>query len=152
MIQDVIVKPLRLMPDERGWLMEILRNDDPDLFIQFGQVYVTVGYPGVVKAWHCHEKQVDHFTVLNGMAKIVLHDGREDSPTYKETNEFFFGEHNRSILRIPPRVWHGFKAIGGREAMIMNCPTEVYRYDKPDELRLPPHDGSIDYDWSQKDG
>jgi dTDP-4-dehydrorhamnose 3,5-epimerase len=53
-IAGVILKSLRLLPDERGRLMEILRNDD-DIFSKFGQVYITTTYPGVVKAWHCHK-------------------------------------------------------------------------------------------------
>ena len=151
MIDGVKTVPLRLMPDERGWLMEVLRCDD-ELFVKFGQAYVTVAYPGVVKAWHCHELQTDHFAVLTGMAKVVLYDGREDSPTYGEINEFFAGVHNRILIRIPPYVYHGFKAIGTQECMIMNIPTEPYNRDKPDELRLDPHNGPIPYDWSRKDG
>ena len=40
-IHDVVTKPLRLIPDERGWLMEVLRADDRSLFEKFGQVYVS---------------------------------------------------------------------------------------------------------------
>jgi dTDP-4-dehydrorhamnose 3,5-epimerase len=57
-IQGVKTRALRLIPDERGWLMEILRADD-ELFTKFGQVYVSATYPGVVKAWHYHKVQVD---------------------------------------------------------------------------------------------
>ena len=59
MIEGVTTKRLRLLVDERGWLMEILRNDW-DVFDRFGQVYVTAAYPNVVKAWHMHKKQTDH--------------------------------------------------------------------------------------------
>ena len=55
MIEGVKTKNLRVIPDERGWLMEILRCDE-DLYEQFGQVYLTTAYPGVVKAWHLHKK------------------------------------------------------------------------------------------------
>ena len=58
-IQGVKTKPLRLIPDERGWLLEILRCDESDLFTKFGQVYVSSTYPWVVKAWHYHKHQVD---------------------------------------------------------------------------------------------
>ena len=40
MIEGVQVKKLRVIPDERGRLMEILRADD-DIFLGFGQVYLT---------------------------------------------------------------------------------------------------------------
>ena len=86
MIEGVRTKSLKVVPDERGWLMELLRCDD-ELFMKFGQVYVTVVYPGVVKAWHYHEKQTDHFYVIKGMVKIALYDRRKDSPTYGVVNE-----------------------------------------------------------------
>ena len=57
MIEGVKTKKLKVIPDERGRLMEMLRCDD-DLFIQFGQAYLTTGYPGVVKGWHYHKKQI----------------------------------------------------------------------------------------------
>jgi dTDP-4-dehydrorhamnose 3,5-epimerase-like enzyme len=87
-IEGVKVKPLRLIPDERGWLLEILRSDDADLFSQFGQVYVSATYPGVVKAWHYHQIQIDNFACIAGMVKLVLVDTRPDSPTRNAVNEF----------------------------------------------------------------
>ena len=68
MIEGVKTKKLRVIPDERGRLMEILRSDD-DLFDKFGQVYMTTAYPGVVKGWHYHKVQTDHFCVVYGMMK-----------------------------------------------------------------------------------
>ncbi len=151
MIEGVQIKRLKVISDERGRLMEMLRADD-QIFIRFGQVYLTTAYPGVVKAWHYHKKQVDHFVVVKGMMKVVLYDGREKSPTFRETNEFFMGEYNPILLQIPPFVCHGFKCISEEEAIVVNCPTEVYDSQSPDEYRLPPHGGEIPYDWSRKDG
>jgi len=37
MIDGVKVKKLKVIPDERGWLMEILRCDD-EIYKEFGQV------------------------------------------------------------------------------------------------------------------
>ena len=79
MIEGVKIKKLKVIPDERGRLMEMLRADD-DLFMRFGQVYMTTAYPGAVKAWYYHKKQVDNFVVVKGMMKVVLFDGRESSP------------------------------------------------------------------------
>ncbi len=151
MIHDARVKPLKVICDERGRLMEMLRSDDP-LFKGFGQTYLTTAYPGVVKAWHYHRKQWDHFVVVSGMMKIVLYDAREDSPTRGEINEFFLGVHNPALLQIPPLVYHGFKCISDTEAVVVNCPTEVYCYKEPDEYRVDPHTGGIPYDWARKDG
>jgi len=151
MIHGVKTKKLRVIPDERGRLMEMLRSDD-DLFIRFGQAYMTTAYPGVVKAWHYHKKQVDHFVCVKGMMKIALYDGRPESPTYKEINEFFIGESNPLLLQIPPYVYHGFKCVSEQEAMVINLSTEVYDYQEPDEYRLPAHGSEIPYDWARKDG
>ena len=90
MIDGVIVKKLKVIPDERGRLMEIMRADD-NFFQKFGQVYMTTAYPGVVKGWHYHKKQADNMAVVKGMMKIVLYDGRKDSATFGEINEIFAG-------------------------------------------------------------
>jgi dTDP-4-dehydrorhamnose 3,5-epimerase len=150
-IEGVIVKPLRVMADERGWLMEIIRRDDP-FFTGFGQTYITVVHPGVVKGWHWHQRQTDHFCVVKGMAKVVLFDRRDGSPTKGEVNEFFLGEKNPSVVVIPNGVLHGMKGIGTESAFLLNLTTEPYNHDDPDEFRVPPHDGGIPYDWTRKDG
>lgn len=151
MIAGVNVKQLNLIPDERGFLMEILRNDD-EFYRQFGQCYITAAYPGVVKAWHYHKLQTDHFCVVSGMAKVVLYDGRKESPTQGEINEFFMGERRRLLVSIPPGVYHGYKNIGLGECLLLNIPTELYDYEQPDEYRLDPHSTKIPYDWGRKDG
>ena len=151
MIAGVKIKNLKVIPDERGRLMEMLRADD-DLFIKFGQVYMTTTYPGVVKAWHYHKKQVDNFVVVKGMMKVVLYDSREASVSFREINEFFMGEHNPILLQIPAYVYHGFKCISENEAIVINCPTELYCYRDPDEYRIQPLGGEIPYDWSRRDG
>jgi dTDP-4-dehydrorhamnose 3,5-epimerase len=151
LIDGVRTKKLAVHADERGRLMEMLRADD-ELYEKFGQVYLTTAYPGAVKAWHYHEKQVDHFTCVHGMMKVVLYDDRKDSPTKGLVNEFFLGVHNPTLLEIPAGVYHGFKCISEHEALIVNVPTEMYHYDKPDEFRLDAHDPKIPYDWARKDG
>jgi NDP-sugar pyrophosphorylase family protein len=42
-------KPLRVIPDERGWLMEVLGADESELFTKFGQAT----YP--TEAYHCQD-------------------------------------------------------------------------------------------------
>jgi dTDP-4-dehydrorhamnose 3,5-epimerase len=150
MIDGVKQKALRVIPDERGRLMEILRRDD-ELFTRFGQVYMTTAQPGVVKGWHYHKNQVDNIAVLKGMAKLVLYDPREGSPSRGEVLEIFAGEHNPVLVQVPKGVYHGFKGIGPEEAIVINCPTECYDYDNPDEYRVDPHDNDIPYEWRRRD-
>jgi dTDP-4-dehydrorhamnose 3,5-epimerase and related enzymes len=151
MIIGVKTKLLKVIPDERGRLMEMLRSDE-EIFMKFGQAYMTTAYPGVVKGWHYHKVQYDNMVVVKGMMKIVLYDSRKDSPTHKEVNEFFLGDYNPQLLQIPPLVFHGFKCVSETEALVINLPTEAYNYSLPDEYRVPPHDNDIPYDWNRKDG
>lgn len=146
MIDDVKTLKLKLIPDERGWLMEVLRSDW-DIFQKFGQVYVAAAYPNVVKAWHMHKKQTDYIACIKGMVKLVLYDGRKKSSTYGKINEFFIGEKNPTMVVVPKEVWHGFKAVGAEAALIINAPTELYNYKNPDEERLPPNTKEIPYNW-----
>ena len=148
MIKDVRVKKLKLIPDERGRLMEILRSDE-EIFQDFGQVYMTTAYSGAVKAWHYHKKQDDYFTCISGSMKLVLYDARKDSPTYKEVNDFTINLENPILVRIPKFVYHGFKCVGDREAIVINTPTLSYNTKDPDEYRIDAFDNDIPYDWSK---
>lgn len=149
LIKGVLVKPLKYICDGRGRLMEIFRRDDP-FFQQFGQVYLTTAYPGVVKAWHYHRIQTDHFAVLSGMARIVLYDYRENSSTKGKVQEYISGDYNPLLIRIPPMVIHGFQALGTTETLLLNCPSEPYNREKPDEYRLPADDARIPYRWQER--
>jgi dTDP-4-dehydrorhamnose 3,5-epimerase len=151
MIDGVTTKKLRVIPDQRGRLMEILRCDEP-LFQKFGQVYMTTTYPGVVKAWHKHEKQADNLACVAGMIKMALYDGRPGSPTFKQIDEFYLGVHNPLLVQVPPGVYHGWMGVSPEEAVIINIPTEPYDRESPDEQRLDPHDNDIPYVWKRKDG
>jgi dTDP-4-dehydrorhamnose 3,5-epimerase len=151
MIDGVKIKKLKVIPDERGRLMEILRSDE-DIYEKFGQIYVTVAYPGVVKAWHYHREQTDHLVCVSGMMKIVLYDAREGSSTNGEVNEFFCGIHNPLFIKVPKGIYHGFKCISDTEALVINIPDKLYDYDSPDEFRVDPHKNDIPYDWARKDG
>jgi dTDP-4-dehydrorhamnose 3,5-epimerase len=137
-IAGVKVKPLRIIPDERGWLMEVLRADEPELFTKFGQVYVSATYPGVVKAWHFHRRQIDNFACVAGMVKLVLVDTRDDSPTRGRINEFFVGAQNPVLVQVPNLVYHGWKCISVEPSLVLNVPDEPY--------------GTLTYDWARKDG
>jgi dTDP-4-dehydrorhamnose 3,5-epimerase len=151
LIDGVKLKHLKLIPDERGWLMEMLRRDDREVFTSFGQVYVSATYPGVVKAWHYHKVQIDHFVCVAGMVKLVLIDTRQGSPTEGATNEFYLGALNPTLVQVPNLVYHGWKCISPELSLVVNVPSEPYDYAEPDEFRLEAH-GALPYDWSRRDG
>ena len=146
MIDGVKVKKLKVIPDDRGRLMEILRCDD-EIFESFGQVYMTTAKPGLVKAWHYHKIQDDNFACVHGKIRLVLYDARGRSATYKEINEFILSLEEPILIHIPKLVYHGFKGISDFEAIVINTPTKPYNHKDPDEFRVDAYDNDIPYDW-----
>ena len=146
MIEGVRIKKLTPHADERGCLTEILRSDD-DMFERFGQIYVSLNYPGVIRGWHYHKKQDDLWTVVKGMVKAVMYDARDGSLTKGEVQEVFLGEQNPVLLRIPVGVIHGYKTIGVEPSLLINLPTDPYNAAEPDEYRMPYDTSEIPYDW-----
>ncbi len=153
-IEGVKTKILKTIPDERGFLMEILRADD-SIFEGFGQIYITGCKEGIAKAWHYHKEQTDHFVCVLGKALVVVYDMREGSPSFGEVQEFVLEappckDTSPILLKIPPLVIHGFTVLESPEARIINIPTLPYRYKNPDEFRFPWNSPEIPYRWSPK--
>ncbi|MFZ5816090.1 MAG: dTDP-4-dehydrorhamnose 3,5-epimerase [Bacillota bacterium] len=147
MIAGVRIHPLRIIPDERGQIMHMLRSDAPH-FEQFGEIYFSMVFPGVVKAWHLHKEMVLNYAVPVGRIKLVLYDDRLDSPTKGELMELFIGEGNYCLVTVPAGVWNGFKGVGVSPALVANCATIPHH---PDEIvRMDPFASHIPYDWSLK--
>ena len=146
MIDGVKIKKLKVIPDDRGRLMEILRSDE-EIFQKFGQVYMTTAFPGVIKAWHYHKKQDDHFTCISGKMRLALYDAREGSSTKGEVNDFTISLDNPMLVKIPKGVYHGFKCVSDKEAVAINIPTMPYNCKEPDEYRIDAFKNDIPYDW-----
>jgi dTDP-4-dehydrorhamnose 3,5-epimerase len=150
MIDGLRTNKLKVITDDRGFLMEMLRSDD-EIFEQFGQVYLTCVKQGVAKGWHYHQKQKDHFVCVAGKALVVLYDARENSPTRGEVNEFLLtqpgAEGEQLLVEIPIGVYHGFTAIDCEEARIINIPTEKYNRENPDEHRVAWNSPEVPYQW-----
>ena len=144
LIKGVESKVLKYNMDDRGGLMEIVRNDD-SFFEKFGQTYISNTRPCVVKAFHMHKIQTDLFVCLKGEIRLVLFN------TEGEINEFFMGERNPLLVKIPPNIYHGWKCISAEESMVLNVCSEVYNYDKPDEYRVRPHGYVTGFTWDTID-
>jgi len=130
--------------------MRMLRRTDP-WFSEFGEVYFSTVYPGVVKGWHLHERMELNYACVVGTVRLVLHDARPGSPTRGLTMVVHIGERNYALVKIPPGIWNGFKNIGLVEAVVANCASMPH--DPAEIRRLPPHgDGQIPYDWTTRDG
>lgn len=144
MIDGVIIKPLKKIPDERGTIMHVLRSDDKE-FLGFGEVYFSKAYPAVIKGWHLHTKMNLNYCVVEGMVKLVLYDDRKKSKTYKEIQEIFMGEDNYCLVQIPHGVVNGYKTIGVKPSILLNCPDSAH--DPQEMLRIDPFSKKIPYSW-----
>jgi dTDP-4-dehydrorhamnose 3,5-epimerase len=113
--------------DERGWALF-------DVFpmVEKGQINYSIVYPGVVKAWHRHRRQWDHWCVLHGNARIGLYD-----PETKKATTHYLGERRPVVLSIPPGVWHGMTPVGNEPAGLLYFVSEKYDPKDPDEERAP---------------
>ena len=148
-IDGVIVKPLRKILDERGSIYHMLRSDD-ELFEKFGEIYFSAVNPGVVKAWHFHKEMTLNYACVCGAIKLILYDDRKDSKTKDNYMEIFIGGENYSLVKVPPKVWNGFKGIGFIPSLVANCAT--IPHDPNEIVRMDPFSSFIKYDWSLKHG
>jgi dTDP-4-dehydrorhamnose 3,5-epimerase len=149
MIDGVVMKTCTVHADDRGALIEILRDDEP-VFREVKQTTYTVAYPGVIKAFHWHKRQWDVWFMVAGMAQVVLYDLREDSPTCGETQVIYMGVRKPQVVAIPPGVAHGYRTLGTEPAALLYHTTERYDPADPDEMRIPFDDPRIGFDWRTK--
>ena len=148
MIDGVVISPRRIIPDDRGRVMHILKATDPE-FVSFGETYFSLIYPGVVKGWHLHHRMIINYTVPVGAIKLVLFDDRAGSPTRGELQEIYLGEGAYNLVKVPPYVWNGFKGLGVIPSLVVNVAS--IPHDPTEIERLDPHHSHIPYDWALKD-
>jgi len=142
-IHGVQIVPLGRIPDERGTIYHMLRRTDAH-FIEFGEIYFTSIYRGVVKGWHRHRDMTLNYACISGRIKLVLYDDRAESPTRGGLLERFLGPDDYSLAVIPPGVWTGMKGMTD-EALVANCAT--HPHDPSRTERMDPFAGGIPYDW-----
>jgi len=146
-IEGVKIIPLKRIPDERGTIYHMLRNDDPH-YMKFGEIYFSTIYPNVIKGWHKHREMTLNYACIFGRIKLVLFDDRENSPTKNEVIEIFLGPDNYSLVVIPPGIINGFKGMGHPYSIVANCCT--HKHDPSRTERIDPFTNKIPYDWSLK--
>ncbi|MDB4950372.1 MAG: dTDP-4-dehydrorhamnose 3,5-epimerase-like enzyme [Gemmatimonadetes bacterium] len=145
-IDGVSVRPLRQIADERGAVLHMMRADDPH-FGAFGEIYFSLVYPGIIKAWHIHDRMTLNYACPVGAVKLALYDERAASPTHGNLMEIVTGERSYQLVTVPPGVWNGFKGVGTVPALVANCasiphdPAEIHRVD--------PLENHIPYDWNR---
>ena len=144
-IDGVKVVPLRRIPDERGTIYHMLRRSD-EHFLEFGEIYFTTIYEGVVKGWHKHREMTLNYACIHGRIKLALYDDREGSASRGRIMERFLGPDDYSLVVIPPGIWAGFKGMTRPFAIVANCCT--HEHDPSRTTRLDPFSDEIPYDWA----
>ena len=147
MIDGVSIIPLNRIPDERGTIYPMLRNDEPH-FMHFGEIYFSTVYKGVVKGWHRHDEMTLNYACIHGRIKLVIFDDRQNSKTDGELMEVFLGPDNYSLVVIPPGIWNGFKGMSSPYSIVANCCTHAHDPQKSE--RLDPFENHIPYRWDLK--
>lgn len=144
-IADVVVHQTAVIGDDRGTILEYvdLRSD----YWADGAPYVYVGTtrPGRAKGWGMHREHKDRYLVIAGEMLVVLYDDREESPTRGTVQEFYLTRDGINQLTIPVGVWHAQFNPGTTDLIFANAPTEPYRHENPDKLRLPLENDHIPY-------
>ena len=143
-IYDVKITPLKIIPDERGKVMHMLRNDDL-IFKKFGEIYFSTIYQDKIKAWHLHKESTLNYACIKGRVKLVLYDDRDKSPSKGVIQEIILSPENYSLVSIPNNIWNGFKGLHKEESVIANCLTEPH--NEKEMVRKDPFTKSINYKW-----
>jgi dTDP-4-dehydrorhamnose 3,5-epimerase len=139
-LPGIVTKPLHRVADERGIFTEVMRRDWHEIFYEdISQANLSISYPGIIRAWHRHERgQVDFFLVIKGALKICAYDDQT-----QELDEIVSSGDILQIVRIPGSYWHGFKVVGNEPAILVYFVNRLYDFNNPDEIRRPWNDPLI---------
>lgn len=150
-IEGVELVALRSFADHRGTLTPVM--GDASFWAEpVVHAYRITIRPDRIKGWGMHKLQADRYFICGGRLRIVLYDGRVDSPTYESFDEYAFDETTPALVKIPPGVWHADQNTGEVDATIVNFPTRAYDPEDPDKYRIDPRSGEIPFDWTLHDG
>ena len=146
-IEGLIFKPLTCYEDQRGWLVEIFREDELDPRFHPVMAYVSMTHPRVARGPHEHRDQADYFGFLGpSNFKLYTWDNRPDSATYRNRHCVVVGVDNPQAVIIPPGVVHAYKNVGDEPGIVFNAPNRLYRgpgkSEPVDEIRHEDSPGS----------
>ena len=143
-IKDVFISKLKVISDERGKVMHMMRNDSK-VFKKFGEIYFSTIYKDVIKAWHLHKEGTLNYACVSGRVKLVLYDDRVDSDSRGIYEEIFLTPENYFLVTIPPNIWNGFKGLAKGESIIANCLD--LPHNEKEMVRLDIKDKRFNHNW-----
>lgn len=125
-IEGCTLRPLHKFTDRRGWLAEFFREDElpPETMPVMG--YLSLTHAGVARGPHEHREQTDLFVFFHGAYRLYLWDARPERPTYGHRIRRDVGVDNPHVAIVPPGIVHAYRNIGETDALIINCPNQLY--------------------------
>ena len=134
-MEGVEIKELLLYKDKRGWLGEILREDESEFRPVMS--YLSMTRPGLVRGPHEHAEQTDYFCFL-GSFRLYLWDNRKSSVTYQEKKVIDIAD-VPTIAIVPPGIVHAYKCTGSDNSFVINLPDRLFmghgKKEPVDEIR-----------------
>jgi dTDP-4-dehydrorhamnose 3,5-epimerase len=110
-----------------GDVLHVMKSFDNG-FEGFGEAYISLINPGVIKAWKLHKQMTLNLIVPSGEVRFVF-----ISADFKQRREEIIGISNYSRLTVPPGIWFGFQGLGTTVNTVLNIanithdPNEVER-------------------------
>ncbi|MCA9218457.1 MAG: dTDP-glucose 4,6-dehydratase [Planctomycetales bacterium] len=138
-IDGVSFRPMKKFSDDRGWLIELFRNDELESH-DVVMTYVSETKPGVARGPHEHVDQADYFAFVGpGNFKLYLWDSRPWSPTYGKCSKTICGTDNPVAVIVPVGVVHAYENVSDENGWVFNAPDRLYagrgKKDPVDEIR-----------------
>ncbi|SMF75444.1 dTDP-4-dehydrorhamnose 3,5-epimerase family protein [Pseudobacteriovorax antillogorgiicola] len=145
MIEGVKIVDKRVIRDERGAVLHMLRRDSEDYHSDFGEIYFSKIRQGIVKGWKKHLINIQRLVVPVGEVKFVLFDTRKESKTFNEVLTICLSEDNYKMLVIPPNITYAFQGISTGESLVANCSNKVF--EQGESETIPVESNLIPYRW-----
>ena len=139
-INGVIIRDLKRNTDDRGWLIELFRQDEIDEEVYPVMSYISETRPGVARGPHEHVDQTDYFGFI-GLSDFDLYlwDNRENSSTYMKKAVIRLGASRPAVAIIPPGIVHAYRNVGDAPGIVFNAPNRLFagegKKEPVDEIR-----------------
>jgi len=125
----VNIKKLIVKKDDRGWLAEIIRQEDVNS--KFGQILITTALPGKIKGNHYHKRKKEWYCVIKGKGLLRL----KDLKTGK-VKDLILDSDDLKLVEIPLNVVHAIRNVGSQELYLLAYVSESFDLQDPDTYYL----------------
>jgi dTDP-4-dehydrorhamnose 3,5-epimerase len=134
-VEGLEIRELTVHEDQRGWLSEIIRDDETGHRPVMS--YLSMTRPGLLRGPHEHREQADFFCFV-GEFRLYVWDNRNDSPTYLEKKVIDI-KSTPTVAIVPAGIVHAYKNIGSSDGLVINMPDRLFmgegKAEPVDEIR-----------------